>query len=356
MKDSIYLINKLIENKTLNTEEFGRLLSSGDRETLEHLRQSAEEISLKSFENKVFLRGLIEYTNYCDKDCFYCGIRHSNSRVVRYALSEEEILKCCSDAYEAGLRTIVIQGGENDSLSDEWLVGLIEAIKAKYSDCAVTLSIGEKSRSSYEAYYMAGADRYLLRHETATDEHYSKLHPRCQTLKGRKKCLLALKEIGYQFGAGFMIGTPYQTLENLVNDFIYLRNLNPHMIGVGPFIHHNDTPFSDEKDGSVELTLRCISILRIMFPEALIPATTALGTADESGFLNGVKAGANVIMPNITPRRARTNYVLYENKLGTKNDINDDIYDKCCDINNMLKNIGYRTAISRGDYAGWRRK
>lgn len=356
MKDSIYLIDSLVENKMLDEEELKTLLVSSDIKINEYLRKRAEGISAKSFRNKVFLRGLIEYTNYCKNDCFYCGIRHSNLKIERYALNKKEIMNCCHYAYEAGLRTFVIQGGEDEALSDEWLVELIRDIKSEYPDCAVTLSIGEKSRESLEAYFKAGADRYLLRHETATEEHYRKLHPESQELKNRMACIDDLKEIGFQFGAGFMVGSPFQTVEHLVNDFAYLRELNPHMIGVGPFIRHKDTPFSEEPDGSVELTLKCISILRIMFPHALIPATTALATADGSGFVNGILAGANVIMPNITPSRARINYVLYDNKLGTESNIEDDIKAKCHDINNMLKNIGYSTIVSRGDYAGWRRK
>lgn len=357
-KDRIELIDELAKNRILSKEDFVLLLDDNNESTLNYLREIARRISKENFGNSVYLRGLIEYSNYCVKDCYYCGLRYSNENLIRYRMSKSEIMECCDRGYLAGLRTFVIQGGEDERIKDSSICLLISEIKDKYKDCAVTLSLGEKSRKSYEAFYNAGADRYLLRHETATEEHYRSLHPKYQTLSNRVKCLYDLKEIGYQIGAGFMVGTPAQTSYNIANDFYFLHEINPHMIGIGPFIHNRNTPFGKEPDGSVVMTLKCLSILRIMFPNVLIPATTALETSSEHGYELGIMAGANVIMPNISPLKAKINYRIYEKKYVKDVNINKDIDidSKCREINDRLKRIGYKSNKSRGDYFDWRRK
>lgn len=357
-KDRIELIDELVKNRILSKEDFVLLLDDNNESTLSYIREVARRISKENFGNSVYLRGLIEYSNHCVKDCYYCGLRYGNDKLIRYRMSKSEIIECCDRGYLAGLRTFVIQGGEDERIKDSSICLLISEIKDKYNDCAITLSLGEKSRKSYGAYYKAGADRYLLRHETATDEHYRVLHPRFQTLNNRVRCLYDLKEIGYQIGAGFMVGTPAQTSYHIANDLYFLHELNPHMIGIGPFIHNQDTPFGLEPDGSVKLTLKCLSILRIMFPKALIPATTALETSDENGYENGIMSGANVIMPNISTLRAKINYRIYEKKHEKDGNINEDvdIDAKCREINDRLNKIGYKSDKSRGDYFDWRRK
>ena len=260
---------------------------------------------------------MIEFTNYCRNNCYYCGIRRSNRNAERYRLTKEEILICCDEGYKLGFRTFVMQGGEDPYYTDEMICDIVSEIKRRYPDCAVTLSIGEKSRESYRSFYDAGADRYLLRHETADPAHYGKLHPAEMSLENRKRCLFDLKEIGYQVGSGFMVGSPYQTTENLVEDLRFLQKLSPDMIGIGPYVTHAQTPFASFENGSVELTLRLLSVLRLMFPYVLLPSTTALGTLHPQGRELGLKAGANVVMPNLSPVKVRKLYELYENKICT---------------------------------------
>lgn len=279
------------------------------------LFKNADAVRREHYGTDVYIRGLIEFTNYCKNDCFYCGIRRSNKKCERYRLTKEDIMDCCKNGYRLGLRTFVLQGGEDPYFSDERIEDIVLCIRKTYPDCAITLSIGERSRESYERFFLAGANRFLLRHETASDCHYSKLHPREMSPERRKKCLFDLKEIGYQVGSGFMVGSPYQTTENLIQDLRFLQKLQPDMIGIGPFIKHSQTPFKDFNDGQVDLTLRLIAVLRLMFPKALIPSTTALSTARANGRQLGLKAGANVIMPNISPYNNRKKYEIYENKV-----------------------------------------
>lgn len=306
---------------------------------------AADAVRRERYGTDVFLRGLIEFTNVCQNDCYYCGIRRSNPHADRYRLTQEQILQCCTNGYEMGFRTFVLQGGEDPRNTDAWVCSVVDKIKTAYSDCAVTLSIGEQSRASYQAYFDAGADRYLLRHETASDAHYRKLHPKEMSLEHRKRCLFDLKDIGYQVGAGFMVGSLWQTPKELVADLRFLQQLQPDMIGIGPFIPHHETPFADKSAGTLELTLRMLSILRLLFPYVLLPATTALGTISPIGRELGLKAGANVMMPNLTPTDARKQYDLYDNKICM-----DEEAAKCrlCQ-EGRVRSVGYQIVSDRGD-------
>lgn len=339
------LIEKLEKDQTLSKEEFAELLSNHTKEDSEVLFSRARKLAKSYYGNQVYTRGLIEFTNYCRNDCYYCGIRKSNANASRYHLTPDEILTCCKLGYDLGFRTFVLQGGEDLSYTTEDLVGIISSIRQRYPDCAITLSIGERSREEYEAYFQAGADRYLLRHETADGNHYEKLHPPDLTAEHRQRCLWELKEIGYQTGSGFMVGSPWQTAENLAEDFLFLRELKPHMIGIGPFIPHKDTPLKEFAAGNLEMTLFCIGILRLMFPYALLPATTALGTIDPEGREKGILAGANVVMPNLSPLSVRKKYMLYDNKICT----GDEAAECRQCLNNRMKKIGYELAVDRGD-------
>lgn len=309
------LVDKLFETGDLSDDELKILIESD--EFNEPLAEAADIRRRENYGDKVYIRGLIEFTNYCRNNCYYCGIRRDNKKAERYRLTKDEILLCCDEGYRLGFRTFVMQGGEDPYYTDEMICDIVSKIKSRYPDCAVTLSIGEKPRESYQAFFDAGADRYLLRHETADPEHYGKLHPEAMSLENRKCCLFDLKEIGYQVGSGFMVGSPYQTTENLISDLRFLQKLQPDMIGIGPYITHADTPFAEFKSGDVMLTLRLVSILRLMFPYALIPSTTALGTIHPQGRELGLKAGANVVMPNLSPVSVRKLYSLYENKICT---------------------------------------
>lgn len=309
------LIKELREKHFLPRDKFYKLLSTNKYDAL--LFESADEIRQSVYGRDVYIRGLIEFTNYCKNDCYYCGIRCSNKNAVRYRLTKDDILECCREGYELGFRTFVLQGGEDPYFTDERMVDIVKSIRGEFPDCAITLSIGEKSYESYLSYYNAGANRFLLRHETAESDHYNKLHPEYMKLETRKKCLFDLRKIGYQVGSGFMVGSPFQTMDNIISDLEFLYELQPDMIGIGPYIVHKETPFKEYESGSVELTVRLIAILRHMFPHALIPATTALGTLHPNGREMGLKAGANVVMPNLSPRAYRKLYDLYENKLST---------------------------------------
>lgn len=315
MKVSEKTANLLLNNRDLSDNELKTLLETSVLDNL--LFSLADSIRRQNYSDEVYIRGLIEFTNYCKNDCFYCGIRKDNKNAVRYRLSKDEILSCCKEGYVLGFRTFVLQGGEDPYFDDKLICEIVSEIRESYPDCAITLSIGEKSKESYLAYFNAGANRYLLRHETADEKHYKKLHPESMSLKNRKQCLFDLKEIGYQVGSGFMVGSPYQTTENLIADIRFLQELKPDMIGIGPYINHAQTPFSEFSNGSLELTLRLIAILRLIFPYALIPATTALGTIHPQGRELGLKAGANVVMPNLSPVKMRKLYDLYENKICT---------------------------------------
>lgn len=306
---------KLKEEKNLGDEELLKLLSTNEYDS--ELHTLADEVRREIYGEDVYIRGLIEISNYCKNDCYYCGIRCGNKSAVRYRLTKDDILACCEEGYKLGFRTFVMQGGEDPYYTDDVMCGIVSAVRERYSDCAITLSLGERSYESYLALYNAGANRYLLRHETANAEHYGKLHPQSMNLQNRKDCLFNLKEIGYQVGSGFMVGSPYQTTENLVEDLRFLQKLSPDMIGIGPYVTHAQTPFASFENGSVELTLRLLSVLRLMFPYVLLPSTTALGTLHPQGRELGLKAGANVVMPNLSPVKVRKLYELYENKICT---------------------------------------
>ena len=348
MKRSLELAEKLIHQSYLEKEEYMELLGSyQDKETVVCLGQEAARLREKYYGNKVYMRGLIEFTNFCKNNCYYCGIRRDNKNASRYRLTEEEILDCCKNGYELGFRTFVLQGGEDPYFTDEKIVDIVKKIRNSYPDCAITLSIGEKTKESYRLYKEAGADRYLLRHETANEDHYRHLHPEQMSLANRKQCLRNLKELGYQTGAGFMVGAPGQTLECLAEDLIFLKELNPEMVGIGPFIPHHDTKFADEPAGSVELTLFLLSVLRIILPKCLLPATTALGTADPKGREKGLLAGANVVMPNLSPVKDRKKYELYDNKICT----GDEAAECRVCLKNRVKSVGFELVDDRGDVA-----
>lgn len=339
------LIDKLYSNNALSKEELIVLISKFDKDDSEYLASKAKSTAQKFYENKVFVRGLIEFSNFCKNDCYYCGIRKSNLNANRYRLSKEDILSCCKQGYELGFRTFVLQGGEDLWYSDEKLVDIISSIREAYKDCAITLSLGEKSHEQYEKYHNAGADRYLLRHETADEEHFRKLHPKELSGKMRKDCLYDLKSIGYQVGAGFMVGSPFQTIENLVDDLLFIKDLQPEMIGIGPFISHRETPFANFRDGSLDLTLFMLGLLRLMMPNALIPATTALSTIHPKGRELGILYGANVVMPNLSPVGVRKKYLLYDNKISTGEEAAEG---RSC-LENSMKKIGYEIVVDRGD-------
>ncbi len=306
---------KLKEEKNLSDEELLKLLSTNEYDS--ELHTLADEVRREIYGEDVYIRGLIEISNYCKNDCYYCGIRRGNKSAVRYRLTKDDILACCEEGYKLGFRTFVMQGGEDPYYTDDVMCGIVSAVRERYSDCAIALSLGERSYESYLALYNAGANRYLLRHETANAEHYGKLHPQSMNLQNRKDCLFNLKKIGYQVGSGFMVGSPYQTTENLMEDLRFLQKLSPDMIGIGPYVTHAQTPFASFENGSVELTLRLLSVLRLMFPYVLLPSTTALGTLHPQGRELGLKAGANVVMPNLSPVKVRKLYELYENKICT---------------------------------------
>lgn len=340
------IAEKFIKQGQLDQEEYPELLKLyKDQKTIDILKQEAVRIQKKYFGNKIYTRGLVEFTNYCRNDCYYCGIRRSNTNAVRYRLTKEEILQCCENGHELGFRTFVLQGGEDPWFNDECMVDIIQTIKKNYPDCAITLSIGEKSKESYRKFREAGADRYLLRHETANEDHYRYLHPENLSLSNRKQCLYDLKELGYQIGAGFMVGAPGQTLEHLAEDLVFLKELNPHMVGIGPFIPHHDTKFAEEEAGNVELTLFLLSVIRIMLPKVLLPATTALGTLDPRGREKGFQTGANVVMPNLSPVKNRKQYELYDNKICTGEEAAEC---RGC-LSRRARSVGYEIVTDRGD-------
>lgn len=340
------IAEKLIRERTLAQEEYQELLTGfGNPEMTEYLRTKAVQIRQQHFAKKVYIRGLIEFTNHCKNDCYYCGIRRSNRNASRYRLTKEEILECCRSGYRLGFRTFVLQGGEDPFYTDDRIVEIAQAIKQEYPDCALTLSIGEKSYESYRRYREAGADRYLLRHETADEAHYRKLHPQEMSLANRMQCLYQLKELGYQTGAGFMVGSPGQTVMTLAKDLRFLEELKPQMVGIGPFIPHHETKFAKEQAGSVELTLYLLSIIRIMLPQVLLPATTALGSICEDGRERGILVGANVVMPNLSPLKNRKNYDLYDNKACT----GAEAAEHKAELAERMKRIGYELVTERGD-------
>ena len=342
-----FYIDKLNSAKILSKDEWISLLGSFTEDDREYAASLAREISEKIYKNEIFMRGLIEISNFCKNDCYYCGIRCGNKNAIRYRLAKEDILNCAKEGYLLGFRTFVLQGGEDLYYTDEIMCDIIKTLKQKYPDCAVTLSLGEKTKQTYQKYFDAGADRYLLRHETANETHYTKLHPEKMSLKTRKECLYNLKSIGFQVGAGFMVGSPHQTIENIAEDMIFLSSFKPHMVGIGPFIPHKDTPFANFSAGDVVLTLFLLSLTRIMLPNVLLPSTTALGTAEKDGRIKGILAGANVIMLNLSPKEVKAKYMLYDNKVGTTG----ETVNHKKDFEEKLKEIGYEAVIGRGDFA-----
>lgn len=345
MPDHYWLVDMLRKNQTLSEEAFKELLMVHDQSVLEYLYQNAREVCEVHYGKKIFTRGLIEFTNYCRNNCYYCGIRRENQNIERYRLRTEEILSCAEEGYRLGFRTFVLQGGEDGFYTRSKLGEIIKKLKKDYPDCAVTLSFGEWEAEDYEYWFECGADRYLLRHETANDKHYRTLHPNEMKLSHRKTCLQQLKEIGYQVGAGFMVGSPGQTLDCLIEDLRYLKSFQPHMVGIGPFIPQKDTPFGQEKCGSLSMTLKLLAILRLMLPKVLLPSTTALSTIHPKGREMGILSGANVIMPNLSPMGVRGKYLLYDNKIF----LNDESAQCRFDLEKHMHSIGYELCTERGD-------
>ncbi len=336
------LVNKLEKEGDLTDSELKTLLETDAYDKA--LFEAADRVRRVRYGDAVYIRGLIEFTNYCKNNCYYCGIRRDNRCAERYRLTKEHILACCREGYALGFRTFVLQGGEDPYFTDERVCEIVSAIREAYPDCAITLSIGEKPKESYEKYFKAGANRYLLRHETANDAHYRTLHPAELSPEERKSCLYALKEIGYQVGSGFMVGSPGQTTENLIEDLRFLQKLGPDMIGIGPYITHAQTPFANEKSGTLELTLRLVAVLRLLFPWALLPSTTALGTIHPEGRELGLKAGANVVMPNLSPSDVRALYTLYDNKIHSGAEAAQSVDD----LKMRVQNAGYRVVVDAG--------
>ena len=345
MNKLLFLANKLQKNGSLSLSEYEYLIENRNEEISLYLRDFAVKKRKEIYSDKVFIRGLIEIGNYCKNDCYYCGIRKSNKNCKRYRLTKEDILLCCEKGYNSGFRTFVLQGGEEAFWSDEFLCSLIKEIKSLYSDCAVTLSLGERSYKSYQKLYNAGADRYLLRHETADSEHYALLHPEALKLESRITALKNLKETGFQVGCGFMVGSPFQTAKCIAKDLKFIEELKPDMCGIGPFISHKDTPFCDCPNGDLELCLFLLSVIRLIHPPVLLPATTALGSIDKNGREKGILSGANVIMPNLSPKTVRQKYMLYNSKLSSGEESAEGLEK----LKKKINSIGYRIVTERGD-------
>lgn len=344
------LLEKFLEQGCLEEEEFRELLDQFDQgsltgKELDALTGKAVALRQSYYGKKVYTRGLIEFTNYCKNNCYYCGIQGKNSNVTRYRLTEEEILSCCESGYGLGFRTFVLQGGEDPYYTKERMTKIIKMIKSRFPDCAITLSVGEKDHDTYAEWREAGADRYLLRHETADEDHYRKLHPDGMTFEHRKDCLYDLKSLGYQVGAGFMVGSPYQTNQSLAKDLMFLKELQPDMVGIGPFISHHDTCFKDMPNGTAEKTIFLLSVIRVLLPYVLLPATTALGTVDPLGREKGIKAGANVVMPNLSPVSVRKQYELYDSKICTGEEAAEC---RGC-LERRIASTGYEMVAMRGD-------
>lgn len=342
------LIERLERERDLTNAEFAVLLDQSSDADRDFLFERARAVRDAHYGRKVYIRGLIELTNYCKNDCLYCGIRKSNASCERYRLTKEQILSCCESGYALGFRTFVLQGGEDGWYTDERMTDIVRAMRQAYPDCAITLSLGERGRESFKRLYDAGANRYLLRHETADEAHYARLHPVSMTLTHRLQCLRDLKEIGFQTGAGFMVGSPYQTTECIVRDFRFLQELKPQMVGLGPFIPHHATPLKDFPAGSTERTLLCLSIVRLLLPNVLLPATTALATIDGDGRIKGMNAGCNVVMPNLSPLEDRSKYLLYDNKATS----GEEAAESLRALREHLAAAGYEVVIDRGDYKG----
>lgn len=344
-KELYALIKKLAQERRLDRNEYKRLIDERTPALSKKLARLARKTRKMIYGSSVYIRGLIEISNICKNDCLYCGIRRSNSSCDRYRLSAEEILDCCREGYALGFRTFVLQGGEDPFYTDELLVGLITDIKTEFPDCALTLSLGERSRESYSALRQAGADRYLLRHETANPHHYGLLHPEDMSYANRMRCLMDLRELGYQVGCGFMVGSPHQTSDELADDLVFIQDFAPDMCGVGPFIPAKSTPFSDEAAGDAELTCYLLSILRLMHPHLLLPATTALGSISEDGRERGILSGANVVMPNLSPSSVRKKYALYNGKRSDGSEAAECLNE----LRKRIKKTGCKITVARGD-------
>lgn len=340
------LVDILRTKQHLDSSGYRTLLECDDESVVAYLHQQARKVADEVFDKGIFVRGLVELTNVCRNDCYYCGIRKSNTKVDRYLLTTEQVMQSCQQGYELGFKTFVLQGGELPNDKAPWLVKLVSKIKQRWSDCAITLSLGEWPRQVYEALRKAGANRYLLRHESHNAEHYAKLHPTEMSLNNRFQCLEWLKELGYQVGTGIMVGSPWQTIDNLVEDIEFIENFEPEMIGLGPFVPQHDTPLGKFATGSAELTCKLYSIFRLIFPNALIPSTTALNTIDPNGRTKGIMAGANVVMPNLSPANVRASYALYDGKAIT----NAEAAEGIAHLETQLATIGYHINWNRGDY------
>lgn len=345
---TVELIEKFAKENNATEEDLLYILDNLDEESESRLFELALEAKKEHYGLDVYMRGLIEFTNYCSQNCMYCGIRRGNPDADRYRLTKEDIISCCREGYDLGYRTFVLQGGEDAWYTDERLIDVVKTIKANWPDTAVTLSVGERSYESYKAIFEAGADRYLLRHETASPEVYSAIHPD-MSFENRRQCLKNLKEIGFQVGAGFMVGLPGQGNKELVMDLVFLKELDPQMVGIGPFIPHKKTPLGEEIGGTVEKTLVMVAMTRLMLPKALLPSTTALGTMDSQGREKALKAGANVVMPNLSPTEQRVKYELYENKICTGDEA---AHCRMC-IEGRIKSAGFQVNMSRGDHEDW---
>lgn len=346
MREHLYdKIDRLEAGESLDRETYTELIEKRNEELAGYLFAKAAQMREKFYGSRIYIRGLIEFTNYCRNDCYYCGIRKRNRKAERYRLEREEILECCKKGYSLGFRTFVLQGGEDPWYTDDRITELVRTIKKKYSDCAVTLSVGEKERESYERYFEAGADRYLLRHETICEKHYKILHPPSMSYAHRQECLKNLKDIGFQTGCGFMVGTPGQTAEDLADELLFLKEFQPAMVGIGPFIPHRDTPFGNQAPGSAELTLYLLGLIRLLLPKVLLPATTALGTISHDGRERGILAGANVVMPNLSASLVQGKYELYDHKIytGAENAAELEL------LRSRMKKIGCEVTVDRGD-------
>lgn len=345
-KSHIDIINQLAEGELLTHDEWMVLLSTLDVEEREYLRAKAQEVATSNYGHGVFVRALLEISSYCRNNCYYCGIRASNRNAQRYRLTKEEILECCKEADALGFNTFVMQGGEDPMQNDAWVVDVVKSIRAAYPDKAITLSVGERSDEAYAAFKEAGANRFLLRHETRNDEHYAHLHPSMMSSENRRHCLITLKRLGFQTGSGMMIGSPGQTDEHLYEDIRFLEELQPQMIGIGPFLPATDTPFENQNPGSADKTILMLSLLRLRFPKVLLPATTALATLCPDGMERAIMAGANVVMPNVSPVEQRKKYSIYDNKKSTGAESAQQMQQ----LENRLNAIGYHIDYSRGDF------
>lgn len=342
------LIDRLATEHTLTDAQLLSLVTMDDPDADLYLAQRADAVRQSIYGNDVFIRGLIEFTNCCKNDCHYCGIRRGNTHCQRYRLTQEEILACCHAGHELGFRTFVLQGGEDPFFTRQRMTDLIRAIRSTYPDCAITLSVGEKDRETYQEWFEAGANRYLLRHETANPGLYRSLHPEELSLDNRIRCLQDLKEIGYQVGCGFMVGSPGQTPEMILEDLRFIQQFQPQMVGIGPFIPHQDTIYKNEAPGSAALTLRLLAILRLMLPRVLLPATTALGTVMGDGRQQGMRYGCNVVMPNLSPSDVRKKYALYDNKISA----GEEAAESVSQLKASMAAIGFRVVTDRGDWKG----